>query len=103
MFRNWAFRALLLASASFFLGFTASAQTASFVNEDQGFETHFFRPAIDSKGYISTNGTNILGAGDYSFGLVLDVGLSIMPYHAFGYEQDTEVFDDDGDGVLDRG
>lgn len=100
MFRHWACRALLLASASFFLGFTASAQTASFVDEDQGFETHFFRPAIDSKGYISTNGTNILGAGDYSFGFVLDVGLSIMPYHAFGYEEDTLVdYDDDGVGT----
>lgn len=44
---------------------------------------HLFRPAVDSKGYISVNGTSVLGDGDYSFGLVLDMGLSIMPFNGF--------------------
>jgi len=96
MVRYWAFAALLLALV---IDFPAAAQTASFVDEDVGFDTHFFRPAIDSKGYLSTNGTNIVGAGDYSFGLVLDMGLSIMPYHAFHYDQEAQPdYDDDGIG-----
>ena len=46
------------------------------------------KPALRycSKGYISLNGTNVLGDGDYSFGLVLDMGFGIMPYDAFEYD-----------------
>ena len=48
-----------------------------------GMNGHMFRPAIDSKGYLSVNGTSVLGDGDYSFGLVLDMGLNIMPLNGF--------------------
>jgi len=37
-----------------------------------GIDTHLFRPAMDSKGLFAVNGTDILGAKDISFGLVLD-------------------------------
>ncbi|MEP7049880.1 MAG: OmpA family protein [Pseudomonadota bacterium] len=47
------------------------------VNGD-GMDTHLFRPAIDSKGFFSINGSDILGAGNISFGLVLDYGRGIM-------------------------
>jgi outer membrane protein OmpA-like peptidoglycan-associated protein len=47
------------------------------VNGD-GMDTHLFRPAIDSKGFFSVNGTDILGANNISFGLVLDYGRNIM-------------------------
>jgi len=43
-----------------------------------GADTHLFRPAVDSKGFISVNGSRILGANDVSFGLVLDYGRSIL-------------------------
>ncbi len=43
-----------------------------------GMDTHLFRPAVDSKGFISVNGSDILGANDISFGLVLDYGRNIM-------------------------
>ena len=33
-----------------------------------------FRPAVDSKGHFSVNGTDILGHLDVAFGLVLDYG-----------------------------
>jgi OmpA-OmpF porin, OOP family len=62
-----------------------SAQ-ASFVDQDRGMDVHLFRPAVDSKGYISVNGTSILGDRDYSFGLVLDMGLGIFPIRAFEYD-----------------
>ena len=35
-----------------------------------GLDTHLFRPAMDSKGFFATNGSDILGKGDLSFGLV---------------------------------
>ena len=39
-----------------------------------GFDTHLFRPAMDSKGLFTVNGSDVLGARDFSFGLVLDYG-----------------------------
>jgi hypothetical protein len=71
---------------------SAHAQSAS-LNGDLGMDAHFFRPAIDSKGYISTNGTSVLGDGDYSFGLILDLGLGIMPFDGFSHDGDTALAD----------
>jgi OOP family OmpA-OmpF porin len=51
-----------------------------------GMDVHLFRPAVDSKGFISVNGTSVLGDRDYSFGLVLDMGLGIFPIHNFTYD-----------------
>ena len=47
-------------------------------NGDQGMDTHLFRPAVDSKGFFSVNGSDILGANDISFGLVMDYGHNLM-------------------------
>jgi outer membrane protein OmpA-like peptidoglycan-associated protein len=43
-----------------------------------GLDTHLFRPAIDSKGFFSVNGTDTLGAGNISFGLVTDYGRNLL-------------------------
>ena len=43
-----------------------------------GFDTHLFRPALDSKGFFATNGTDILGKNDLSLGLVIDYGREIL-------------------------
>ena len=43
-----------------------------------GMDTHLFRSAVDSKGLISVNGSDVLGAWDFSFGMVLDWGHKIM-------------------------
>ena len=71
-----------------------SAQ-ASFVDGRGGMDVRMFRPAVDSKGFISVNGTSVLGDRDYSFGLVLDMGLGIFPIRTFSYDpgatpQDTD-------------
>src|SRR4051812_47600004 len=50
---------------------------ASGANGD-GMDTHLFRPAVDSKGFFSVNGSDILAANDFSFGLVMDYGHNIM-------------------------
>jgi outer membrane protein OmpA-like peptidoglycan-associated protein len=56
---------------------SASSSRVSPGNGD-GMDTHLFRPALDSKGFFSVNGSDILGHGNISFGLVLDYGKSIM-------------------------
>jgi OmpA-OmpF porin, OOP family len=43
-----------------------------------GMDTHLFRPAVDSKGFFTVNGTDVLGAGEVSFGLILDYGRNLM-------------------------
>ncbi|MGH7434201.1 MAG: OmpA family protein, partial [Polyangiaceae bacterium] len=47
-------------------------------NGGAGIDTHLFRPAMDSKGLFSVNGTDILGAKDMSLGLVLDYGHNLL-------------------------
>jgi outer membrane protein OmpA-like peptidoglycan-associated protein len=44
----------------------------------EGMDTHLFRPAVDSKGFMYVNGSDILGANDISFGLVLDYGRNLL-------------------------
>jgi len=62
---------------------SAHAQgTASFAG-DSGLDSRLFRPAIDTKGHFMVNGTDILGANQYAFGLVLDAAGGIVPYHGF--------------------
>jgi outer membrane protein OmpA-like peptidoglycan-associated protein len=41
-------------------------------------DTHLFRPAFDSKGFFYTNGADILGHLDISFGLVIDYGNNLL-------------------------
>jgi len=67
-------------AALFALTLPASAQER--IPEDgsngDGMDTHLFRPALDSKGFFTVNGSDILGANDISFGLVLDYGKNLM-------------------------
>jgi OOP family OmpA-OmpF porin len=88
---------------------TALAQTASDTrvpkSNGDGMDTHLFRPAVDSKGFFSVNGSDILGRGDISFGLVLDYGRNIMrtrservPTGAGG-----QCGDETCTGIVDRG
>ncbi|MGE3675020.1 MAG: hypothetical protein AB7K71_35455, partial [Polyangiaceae bacterium] len=56
----------------------ATSDTRVSDTNGDGMDTHLFRPAIDSKGFFSTNGSDIIGANDISFGLILDYGRNIM-------------------------
>jgi outer membrane protein OmpA-like peptidoglycan-associated protein len=56
---------------------SAGAQVRTHANGD-GMDTHLFRPAVDSKGFLSVNGSDILGHGNVSFGMVLDYGTHLM-------------------------
>jgi outer membrane protein OmpA-like peptidoglycan-associated protein len=59
----------------------ANAQASSNAiptSNGSGFDTHLFRPAMDSKGLFSVNGSDILGAREFSFGLILDYGHTLL-------------------------
>ncbi len=77
--RLWSSRALLAgASLMGALATTASTAHAQDYPLQQGsFDLRLFRPAVDSKGLITINGTDILGRGAFSFGLILDVGTNL--------------------------
>jgi outer membrane protein OmpA-like peptidoglycan-associated protein len=70
-----------LVLAGLFASGTAAAQPAQNViapNNGDGFDTHLFRPAMDSKGFFTVNGSEVLGHQDISFGLVIDYGRTLL-------------------------
>ena len=72
-----AFAALAAATATR----TAHAQAVSNAipsSNGGGFDTHLFRPAMDSKGLFTVNGSDILGKNEISFGLVIDYGRNLL-------------------------
>ncbi|HSN98978.1 MAG TPA: hypothetical protein VLS89_11855, partial [Candidatus Nanopelagicales bacterium] len=83
---------LIRAFAAALLGFGAASLPASEAaaqvdrtraggetGNGDGMDLHLFRPAIDSKGFFSVNGADILGANDFSLGLVIDYGHNLLP------------------------
>ena len=44
-----------------------------------GADTHLWRPPVDSKGFLTVNGAEVVGHLDFSVGLYLDYGYGIMP------------------------
>ena len=79
----YALGAATVLGASPFAVSEASAQASAHLSGDGGMDLHLFRPAVDSKGLLTLNGTDILGDGDFSFGLILDAGLGILPFNGF--------------------
>ncbi|MFT5358496.1 MAG: OOP family OmpA-OmpF porin, partial [Polyangiales bacterium] len=79
----------LLACLGAFAPSTAQAQGSAAIEGGGGMDLHLFRPAVDSKGHFTVNGTDILGHRDFSFGLILDYGRNIMPYS--GFENDDTI------------
>jgi outer membrane protein OmpA-like peptidoglycan-associated protein len=67
---------------------------------NEGADTHLFRPAVDSKGFFTVNGSDILGAGDVSFGLVLDYGRNLLRTTNDRVPQRQEQVKDDNGNFL---
>src|SRR4051812_46215773 len=61
-----------------FVNGEARADTSLAPGNGEGINTRLFRAAIDSKGFFSVNGTDVLGKGDFAFGLVLDGGFGLL-------------------------
>jgi OOP family OmpA-OmpF porin len=75
----------------------ASAQLAP--GNGAGMDTHLFRPAMDSKGLFVTNGADILGKNDISFGLVLDYGNTLLKVPNLG-QSNPELIRDSFQGTF---
>ncbi len=54
------------------LGGSGEARAQEALPNGEGFDLHIFRPAVDTRGQFTVNGTEILGAGSFSFGMVVD-------------------------------
>jgi len=81
--------AAAVACVAFLLGSSpVRAQTSAELTSG-GMDLHLFRPAVDSKGLLTLNGSDILGANDYSFGLILDAGFGILPFRGFENRSDV--------------
>ncbi len=79
-------RAVALALVAVGLAVTPSsgrAQPSAALSGGRGMDLHLFRPAVDSKGLFTVNGTDILGHTDFSFGLILDGGFNLLPFQGF--------------------
>src|SRR5205085_1775588 len=70
-------RASIVAFALLLFPATAFAQAIPQANGD-GIDTHLFRPALDSRGLVSVNGVDVLGANQFSLGLTIDYGRSLL-------------------------
>ena len=60
------------------LASVARADNAIPASNGAGMDTHLFRPAMDSKGFFTVNGTEVLGANQTSFGLIIDYGNDLL-------------------------
>jgi OOP family OmpA-OmpF porin len=69
---------LLPCAAVLCVATSAHAQARVADTNGDGMDTHLFRPALDSKGFFTVDGADILGANDVSFGLVMDYGRNLM-------------------------
>ncbi len=78
----------------------AEAQTppGALMGGQGGMDLHLFRPAMDSKGYLSVNGTDILGHLDFAFGLIVDGGFGLIPYNGFTNDSSRAAHVGAGDG-----
>jgi OOP family OmpA-OmpF porin len=64
----------------------AAADPAIPATNGEGLDVHLFRPAMDSKGFFTVNGSDILGHLDWSLGLVIDYGRGLMRVPQVGQE-----------------
>jgi OOP family OmpA-OmpF porin len=76
-------RVLALGAALAIAGAAREAHAQSTPNvipsgNGNGFDTHLFRPAMDSKGLFSVNGSDVLGNKEFSLGLVLDYAHTLL-------------------------
>ena len=69
---------LVAGLVSFAIAPTAAAQSAIPASNGGGFDTHLFRPAMDSKGLFTVNGSDILGHNEISFGFVTDYAHDLL-------------------------
>lgn len=81
-------RLAILALALLTLPSVASAQLAN-----GGADLRLFRPAVDSKGLFHTEGSEVFGHLDPSFGLILDGGFGLLGNRVFANDAEIAAMD----------
>ncbi len=78
----------------------AQAADPTLTGGSSGADTHLFRPPVDSKGFLSVNGADVVGHLDYSLGLFLDYGHGIMPVEEGKHGDGSYLLDHSFQGTL---
>src|SRR5580692_6714658 len=92
MRKVWIRGALVCGAAAVVWGVSSLAWAQEVLSGNgNGMDTHLFRPAMDSKGLFSTNGADILGHNDISFGLILDYGNVLLRDTAAGQQSNQLI------------
>lgn len=68
-------------------------------NNGKGMDTHLFRPAMDSKGFFTVNGTEVLGHQDFSLGFVVDYGRNLLRVPVLG-QRSEQLYNYSSQGTL---
>ncbi|MFI5300830.1 MAG: OmpA family protein [Polyangiales bacterium] len=66
------------------------AQNSFALSSADGMNTRLFRSAMDSKGFFTVNGTDVIGVNDVAFGLVIDGGFGILRVNPIGADGTTK-------------
>ncbi len=101
MTKRWTLALLALGAAGIVGSFSseAHAQTNIPSSNGSGMDSHLFRPAMDSKGLFTTNGSDILQKNDISFGLVIDYGNTLLRLQSVG-QQSPQLINDAFQGTF---
>lgn len=78
------------------------ARAATSLANGDGMNTRLFRAAVDSKGFFTVNGTDVLGKGDLAFGLVLDGGFGLLRLKEAATNPELGIAGVDRDGTNPR-
>jgi len=78
----------------------AQATSDTLTGGASGADTHLFRPPVDSKGFLTVNGADIVGHLDFSLGLFMDYGYGIMPVKENQHGQGSYLLDHSFQGTL---
>src|ERR1700691_3663843 len=93
--------AALVAGAAFSLSAGGVAQAQQIPSSNgSGLDTHLFRPTMDSKGLFTTNGSDILGQNEISFGLVIDYGRDLLRIDTQGTGESGQLIEHSFQGTL---
>jgi hypothetical protein len=78
----WA-AALVLVVFAVLAGVPSASRAQEATLHGGGMDLHLFRPAVDTRGYFTVNGTEVMPHKEFSFGLVLDAGFGLLRYNGF--------------------
>jgi OmpA-OmpF porin, OOP family len=65
-----------------------------------GMDLRLFRSAVDSKGYLTVDGTEVLPHRQFSFGLIMNAGFNLLPFEGFVDDDNAQAEDAERTGHI---